>query len=198
MFRKMRYIPDMGLATMRTGCGRNKTYAPSGSQQQPLTGPKKTPYMPGGHIRSFLWSKSVCVGSCRPACVQPVHQERDGGVPMPAPAPEALRSCADMPGRTLQETVAKAGGNTLRSGQRGRSGRMPGKEKLPLYPILGKGIRPLFPALPGGNTATMPCSSGRESGHHALLFREGTRSFIRPFRTFRTERRLYFFHSRDL
>ena len=85
MFRKMRYIPDMGLATMRTGCGRNKAYAPSGSQQQPLTEPKKTPYMPVGQRRSFLWSKSVCAGSCRPTCVQPVHQERDGGVPMPAP-----------------------------------------------------------------------------------------------------------------
>lgn len=33
---------------------------------------------------------------------------------------------------------------------------------------------------------------GREPGHYALLFRKGTRFFIRPFRTFRTERRLYF------
>ena len=27
MFRKMRYIPDMALAHMRAGCGRNKKYA---------------------------------------------------------------------------------------------------------------------------------------------------------------------------
>ena len=60
----------------------------------------------------------------------------------------------------------EGGGNTLRIGQRGRSGRMPGKKRPPLYPILGKGVRPPCPALPGGNTATMPCSSGRE---HAPL-----------------------------
>ena len=27
MFRKMRYIPDIALAHMRAGCGRNKAYA---------------------------------------------------------------------------------------------------------------------------------------------------------------------------
>ena len=175
MLRKMRYIPDMALAHMRTGCGRNKTYAPSDSQQQPLTGPKKTPYMPGGHIRSFLWSKSVCAGSCRPACVQPFHQERDGGLPMPGPAPEALRSCADMPGRTLQETVAKAGGIRSGAAREDVPDGCPGKRDLPFIRFLG-----------------------RESGHYALPCRKGTRTFIRPFRTFRTERRLYFFHSRDL
>lgn len=154
--RKARYIPDMGLATMRTGCGRNKTYAPSGSQQQPLTEPKKTPYMPVGHIRSFLWSKSVCAGSCRPTCVQPVHQERDGGVPMPAPHRRLsvpVRICRAVPCR---RPWRRRGGNTLRSGQRGRSGRMPGKERPPLYPILGKGVRPLCPALPEGNTHLYP------------------------------------------
>ena len=94
---------------------------------------------------------------------------------MPVPAPEALRSCADMPGRTLQETVAKAGGIRSGSARKDVPDGCPGKRNRPFIRFLG-----------------------REYGHHALLFRKGTRFFIRPFRTFRTERRLYFSHSRDL
>lgn len=139
---------------MRTGCGRNKTYAPSGSQQQPLTGPKKTPYMPGGRIRSFLWSKSVCAGSCRPACVQPVHQERDGGVPMPAPHRRLsvpVRICRAVPfrrpWRRRGEYAPDRPERTFRTDARER-------ETSPLSDSWE------------GNTATMPCSSGRE---HAPL-----------------------------
>ena len=144
----------MGLATMRTGCGRNKTYAPSGSQQQPLTGPKKTPYMPVGHIRSFLWSKSVCAGSRRPTCVQPVHQERDGGVPMPAPHRRLsvpVRICRAVPcrrpWRRRGEYAPDRPERTFRTDARER-------ETSPLSDSWE------------GNTATMPCSSGRE---HASL-----------------------------
>ena len=144
----------MGLATMRTGCGRNKTYAPSGSQQQPLTGPKKTPYMPGGRIRSFLWSKSVCAGSCRPACVQPVHQERDGGVPMPAPHRRLsvpVRICRTVPcrrpWRRRGEYAPERPERTFRTDARER-------ETSPLSDSWE------------GNTATIPCPSGRE---HAPL-----------------------------
>lgn len=155
MFRRMRYIPDMGLATMRTGCGRNKTYAPSGSQQQPLTGPKKTPYMPVGHIRSFLWSKSVCAGSRRP----PVFSRsiRKGTeVSLCLPRTGGSPFLCGYAGPYLAGDRGEGGGNTLRSGQRGRSGGMPGKKRPPLYPILGKGVRPLCPALPEGNTLLYP------------------------------------------
>ena len=89
------------------------------------------------------------------ACVQPVHQERDGGVPMPVPAPEALRSCADMPGRTLQETVAKAGGEYAPERPE-RTFRRDARERE---------TSPLSDTWEG-SPATMPCSSGRE---HASL-----------------------------
>lgn len=144
----------MGLATMRTGCGRNKTYALSGSQQQPLTGPKKTPYKPGGLIRSFLWSKSVCAGSRRPACVQPVHQERDRGVPMPAPHRRLsvpVRICRAVPcrrpWRRRGEYAPDRPERTFRTDARER-------ETSPLSDTWE------------GSPATMPCPSGRE---HAPL-----------------------------
>lgn len=163
----MRYIPDMGLATMRTGCGRNKTYAPSGSQQQPLTEPKKTPYMPVGHIRSFLWSKSVCAGSCRPPVFSRsirkgtevslcLSRHRRLSVP--------VRICRAVPCR---RPWRRRGGIRSGAAREDVPEGCPGKRDLPFIRYLGRepghysllfreGIRPPCPALPEGNTLLYP------------------------------------------
>lgn len=144
----------MGLATMRTGCGRNKTYAPSGSQQQPLTGPKKTPYMPVGHIRSFLWSKSVCAGSRRP----PVFSRsiRKG---------TEVSLCLSRH-RRLSVPVRKCRAVPCRRPWRRRGEYAPERpERTFRTDAREKETSPLSDSWEG-SPATMPCPSGRE---HAPL-----------------------------
>lgn len=154
--RKARYIPDMGLATMRTGCGRNKTYAPSGSQQQPLTGPKKNSLYARRAYKEFFFGPNRCVPEAagRPVFSRSIRKGTEVSLCLSRHRRLSVpvRICRAVPCRRPW----RRRGNTLRSRQRGRSGRMPGKEIPPLYPILGKGVRPLCPALPEENTHLYP------------------------------------------